>query len=201
MEKRKTLFLVEVAIFSALAYLLDLAAGFFSFKIWAQGGSISIAMVPIFLMAYRWGVKGGLLTGFLLGLLQVALGTPYIIHPVQGALDYFVAFTVVGFAGVFAASARKAKEEGSRRRWMSYIISGIFLGSVLRFMAHFIGGVVFFADSAPEGTPAALFSFLYNGSYMLPNAILCSIIVILVFNASPRMISSQGGGKTLNNHL
>ncbi|RHW34169.1 energy-coupled thiamine transporter ThiT [Neobacillus notoginsengisoli] len=189
-QKRKTLFLVEVAIFSALAFLLDLAASFFSFKIWPQGGSLSIAMVPIFLMAYRWGLKGGLLTGFLLGLLQIALGQAYIIHPVQGALDYFVAFTVVGFAGVFVDSIRKANGEGERTRWMSLIVAGIFLGSALRFIAHFIGGVVFFADSAPAGTPAALFSFLYNGSYMLPNAILCSIIVILVFNASPRLISS-----------
>jgi hypothetical protein len=45
--------------FAALAYLLD----FVAFKVWAQGGSVSLSMLPVFLIAYRWGLKGGLLTG------------------------------------------------------------------------------------------------------------------------------------------
>ncbi|RDU35344.1 energy-coupled thiamine transporter ThiT [Neobacillus piezotolerans] len=196
-QKRKTLFLVEVAVFTALAFLLDMAANFLSLKIWPQGGSLSIAMVPIFLMAYRWGLKGGLLSGFLLGLLQIVLGQAYIIHPVQGALDYLVAFTVVGTAGIFAAAVRKAKIENKRVKWLTYMSVGVLLGSTLRFMAHFIGGIVFFADSAPAGTPVALFSFLYNGSYMLPNAIFCAIIVGLVFGASPRLVTAPG--KSINN--
>ncbi|WP_053368767.1 energy-coupled thiamine transporter ThiT [Bacillus sp. FJAT-27245] len=191
-QKRKTLFLVEVAVFTALAFLLDMAANFLSLKIWAQGGSLSIAMVPIFLMAYRWGLKGGLLSGFLLGLLQIVLGQAYIIHPVQGALDYLVAFTVVGAAGIFAAAIRKAKAENNRTKWLTYMSTGVLLGSVLRFMAHFIGGIVFFATSAPKGMPAALFSFLYNGSYMLPNAIFSAILVGLVFGASPRLVAAPG---------
>jgi len=97
----KTLFLVEVAVFSSLALLLDLVSGFIFSRIWPQGGSVSIAMVPIFLMAYRWGIKGGLSTGFLLGLLQVVSGTAWIAHPIQGFIDYFLAFTVVGISGVF----------------------------------------------------------------------------------------------------
>ncbi|WP_059173284.1 energy-coupled thiamine transporter ThiT [Bacillus sp. FJAT-27445] len=198
-QKQKTLFLVEVAVFSALAFLLDLAASFFSFKIWPQGGSVSIAMVPIFLMAYRWGLKGGLLTGFLLGLLQIVLGQAYIIHPVQGALDYLVAFTVVGTAGIFANAVRNSKADGKKTKWLSYMSLGVVLGSALRFLAHFIGGIVFFGDSAPEGTPAALFSFLYNGTYMLPNAILSAILVALVFGASPRLVA--GPGKSLNSNM
>ena len=63
-ERSNTLFLVEVAVFSALAFLFDFIAGLLSLKIWPQGGSISIAMVPVFLMAFRWGIKGGILSGF-----------------------------------------------------------------------------------------------------------------------------------------
>ncbi|OCA84382.1 energy-coupled thiamine transporter ThiT [Bacillus sp. FJAT-27225] len=191
-QSKKTLFLVEVAVFTAIALLLDYAANLLSLKIWPQGGSISIAMVPIFLMAFRWGLRGGLLTGFLLGLLQIVLGQAYVMHPVQGALDYIVAFTAAGAAGVFSASVKKAQAEGRKTRWMTFTTLGILLGSALRFIAHFIGGIVFFADSAPAGTPTVLFSFLYNGTYMLPNAIFCAIAVVLVFGASPRLIAVEG---------
>ncbi|ALC91980.1 thiamine biosynthesis protein ThiT [Bacillus sp. FJAT-18017] len=190
-QNRKTLFLVEVAVFTAIALLLDYAANILSLKIWPQGGSISIAMVPIFLMAYRWGLKGGLLTGFLLGFLQIVLGQAWIIHPVQGALDYVVAYTVVGLAGVFSSSIKKAQADSKKTLWIFYMVLGVLLGSVLRFIAHYIGGIVFFASSAPEGTPVALFSFLYNGTYMLPNAIISAIAVVLVFGASPRLIAGQ----------
>ena len=96
-----------MAVFSALAYLLDFVSGILSLKIWPQGGSISIAMVPIFLMAYRWGIKGGMLTGFLLGLLQFILGFSQIYTLLQGIIDYFVAFSVVGLAGIFATPSEK----------------------------------------------------------------------------------------------
>ena len=91
-ERSNTLFIAEVAVFAALAYLLDFVAGILSLRIWPQGGSISIAMVPIFLIAYRWGIKGGMLTGFLLGLLQFILGYSQIYTLIQGFIDYFVSF-------------------------------------------------------------------------------------------------------------
>lgn len=64
--KNKTLFLVEVAIFTALALLLDILP--IGFKLWPQGGSVSFAMIPIFIVAFRWGLKGGLYQGFFGGI-------------------------------------------------------------------------------------------------------------------------------------
>ncbi len=110
MEKKRsnTLFIVEVAVFSALAYLLDFVAGLLSLKIWPQGGSISIAMIPIFLMAFRWGIKGGILTGFLLGLLAIYPWFFANLYIIQGFIDYGVAFTVVGLAGIFASQVKNS---------------------------------------------------------------------------------------------
>ncbi|MDQ1147224.1 energy-coupled thiamine transporter ThiT [Bacillus sp. SORGH_AS 510] len=105
-----TLFITEVAVFTALAYLLDYVGNILSFKIWPQGGSISIAMVPVFLMAYRWGGKGGVLTGFLLGLLQFILGYSQIYTILQGIIDYFIAFTVVRLCGCFCSTNKKWPE-------------------------------------------------------------------------------------------
>lgn len=185
MKQTKTLFLVEVAVFSALAYLLDLFSGFLFSRIWPQGGSVSIAMVPVFLMAFRWGVKGGVLTGFLLGLLQFILGMSQIFHPVQGILDYLIAFSVLGVAGIFASQIKAGLQTGNRKKWIALVIAGSFIGSVLRFTAHFVAGWVFFGTWAPPGQPAWLYSFLYNGTYMLPSMIISTIIVFLIISAAP----------------
>jgi thiamine transporter len=184
-KQNKTLFLVEIAVFTALAFLLSFLSELMPLKIWPQGGSVSIEMVPIFIMAYRWGVKGGVLAGFLLGLLQFVFG-PKIYHPVQGFIDYFVAFSVVGLAGVFSSHIKNAVQHSQKRSWVFLATIGILLGSVLRFISHFITGIVFFGSYAPEGQPVVLYSFIYNGTYMLPNFILCAIIVVLIISAAPK---------------
>ncbi|AVQ98857.1 energy-coupled thiamine transporter ThiT [Oceanobacillus sp. M65] len=186
MNRKRTLFLVEVAIFAAFALLLDIIP-FLSFKIWAQGGSISFAMIPIFIVAFRWGVKGGLLAGFLWGMLQIAVGTAYVLYPLQGFFDYAVAFTVLGFAGMFSKKIQQALQKGQTKKYLGYIVAGVFLGSILRFGAHYIAGVTFF-ESAIEGQPVWLYSLLYNGSYMLPAFLLSAILVFFLFHKQPRTL-------------
>lgn len=191
MKQKQTLFLVEIAVFSALAYLLDLFSGFLFSRIWPQGGSVSIAMVPVFLMAFRWGIKGGAITGLLLGLLQFILGFSQIYHPVQGFIDYLVAFTVLGLAGIFARQIKDSIQNGDKKKWIGFIIAGTFIGSLLRFIAHFFSGWIFFGVWAPEGQPAWLYSIIYNGTYMIPSMILSAIIIILVIGYAPsRMVKS-----------
>lgn len=186
MRSKRTLFLVEVPIFTALALLLDMIP-FLSFKIWAQGGSVSFAMIPIFIVAFRWGIRGGLLSGFLLGVLQIMFGG-YILTPLQGFLDYIVAFTAIGLAGAFAKPVQNTLNGGSGKSSFLYIALGVFLGSGMRFLAHFSGGIVFFAEAAPEGQPVWLYSLLYNGSYMLPSFILSAVLVFLLFYKQPRTL-------------
>lgn len=190
-KRSNTLFIAEVAVFTALAYLLDFVGGLLSLKIWPQGGSISIAMVPIFLMAFRWGIKGGLLTGFLLGLLQFILGFSQIYTIIQGIIDYFIAFTVVGLAGVFTAQVKKAIIDHKKSKWMAYVLAGAFLGSALRYLCHVYSGIVFFGEYAPKGQPVAIYSILYNGTYMLPSFIISAIIIILVISALPKKMMVQ----------
>lgn len=192
MKQKQTLFLVEVAVFSALAYLLDLFSGFLFSRIWPQGGSVSIAMVPVFLMAFRWGIKGGAITGLLLGLLQFILGFSQIYHPVQGFIDYLVAFTVLGFAGIFARQIKDSIQNGNKKKWIGLIVAGTLIGSLLRFIAHFFSGYIFFGVFAPKGQPAWLYSIIYNGTYMLPSMILSAILIILVIGYAPsRMVKSS----------
>ncbi|GIO21704.1 energy-coupled thiamine transporter ThiT [Oceanobacillus sp. J11TS1] len=182
--KNKTLFLVEVAIFTALAFLLDILP--IGFKLWPQGGSVSFAMIPIFIVAFRWGLKGGLLSGFLWGVLQVATGA-FILHPLQGIIEYGLAFTVVGLAGLFAKQVIESIKNKQVKRAFLYMLAGVFLGSAARFGCHFIAGIVFF-ESAVDGQPTWLYSLIYNLSYMIPSFILSLIVVFFLFYKQPRTL-------------
>lgn len=186
MKKNNTLFLVEVAIFSALAYMLDLLSGAIS-QIWPQGGSIAISMVPIFIMAFRWGLKGGILSGFVLGLLQIVTGSFYGVDPVQIFLDYIVAFVVLGFAGVVAKQVVNASKEDNLKKLILFVTIAIFIASSLRFSAHFVAGMIFFGHFAPEGQPVWLYSLIYNGSYMLPSFVVTTVVTVLLIKTVPRI--------------
>src|SRR5699024_4019387 len=78
MSSKRILFFIEIAILTALALILDLLP-FLTFKLWPAGGSISLAMIPVYLVACRLGIKGGLLFGFLWGILKIGAGVAYII--------------------------------------------------------------------------------------------------------------------------
>ncbi|WP_102029297.1 energy-coupled thiamine transporter ThiT [Salirhabdus sp. Marseille-P4669] len=196
-NQSKVLFLVEVAIFSALAMLLDLLSGFLTGRFWPNGGSVSIAMVPVMIMAFRWGLKGGLLTGFLFGALQVILGTAYMVHFIQVFVEYFLAFTVVGLAGIVAAQVRSGLAERNGKKWVSYIIIGTIIGSFFRFIVHYIAGIVFWASTAPSGVPVAWFSFTYNGAYMLISCIICAALLLLLMPALPKKYSAHAQVKAI----
>lgn len=187
MNSRKLLFLIEVAILTSLALALDLIP-FLQFKIWAQGGSISFAMIPVFIVAFRWGLKGGLLSGLLFGVLQIPFGA-FIFTPLQGFIEYGLAFTALGMAGIFAKQIQEAVKLGDSSKYLTYITLGVLLGTTLRFIGHFTAGVVFFKEFMPEEfNNIWLYSFVYNISYMLPSFIICTIAVFFLFHKQPRAL-------------
>jgi thiamine transporter len=190
-NQSKILFLVEIAIFSALAFLLDQLSGFLTGRFWPNGGSVSIAMVPVIVMAFRWGLKGGLLTGFIFGALQVALGTAYVVHWFQVFVEYFLAFTVVGFAGLFANQVQSGLKEGEGKKWVTFIVIGTIVGSFFRFLVHYIAGIIFWASSAPEGVPVAWFSLTYNSPYMIMSAIISAALLLVLIPSLPKKYSAS----------
>lgn len=186
-ERNKLLLMIEIAIFTALALVLDIIP-FLNFKVgWANGGSISLAMIPIFIVAFRWGLVGGSLSGLLFGILKILFGAT-ILHLFQGFMDYALAFTVLGVAGIFSTKVKNAFKQNNSLKAFIYITIGVFLGTGLRFLAHFYGGIVFFGEYAPEGQPAWLYSLVYNGGYMFPSFLICAIGIYLLFQAHPRTL-------------
>lgn len=182
MNSKKLLMLMEIAIFAALALVLDQI----SFKIWAQGGSISFVMLPIILMGLRWGVSAGLVAGLLVGLLQMMFGG-YVVHWAQGLLDYGIAFSVVGIAAVVRKPILKYANDFDKKKMGILIIIGTTVGCFLRFVSHTAAGIIFFAEYAGDQN-VWIYSIGYNASYMLPATILTAIVAILIFTSAPRLL-------------
>jgi thiamine transporter len=182
MNNSRLLMLVEIAIFAAIGLVLDKL----SFTIWAQGGSISFVMLPIILMAIRWGVSAGLATGLLIGILQMTLGG-YIVHWAQALLDYVVAFSVVGLAGIFRRQILEAAKNLDKKKIGLYIVLGTVIGGLLRYAAHAVAGAIFFAEYAGDQN-VWLYTLIYNGSYMIPAIILTAIVGSLIFTSAPRLL-------------
>lgn len=190
MQRKQLLFVIEVAILTALALVLDLIP-FLKFKIWPAGGSISFAMIPVFIAAFRWGLKGGLASGFLWGMLQIAVGDAYILNFWQGLIEYGFAFTVLGLSGIVANQVSEAARQKDTAKTIRFVILGVCIGGIGRYLAHFFAGFIFFAEYAPEGQPAWLYSLIYNSTYMIPAMILAIIIIAILFTKQPRLLLKE----------
>jgi thiamine transporter len=174
--------LCEGAILVAVAQIL----GYIKlFPMWPNGGSITLAAFPIALYAVRWGVGRGLLAGFVFGVLQLLMDEAYAWGWQSMLLDYLVAFTPLGLAGLF-----KGKKWG--------IFPGIVLGNLGRFVVHYISGVTIYRIYEPTEIPgigtfdgAELYSLVYNGSYMLPCALLALVVAALLYAPMKRYFAGS----------
>jgi thiamine transporter len=153
-----TKILAEIIVLVALAAALSLISH--SFFRMPQGGSINLGMVPIFWLALRRGPKIGTFAGAVFGIVDLTI-EPFVVHPIQFILDYPLPFAVLGLAGFFK----------------KYPVIGVILGGAARFVCHFISGVVYFGNYAPEGMSPIVYSAAYNGTYLIPSIIICAVII------------------------
>lgn len=167
-----TKMMVEGAVMLALAYALSLIP---VFKM-PFGGSITAgSMIPIIIFAIRWGLKPGLLVGFTFGLLKLTQD-PYIIHPVQLALDYLLPFMLLGLAGIFKNPIEERLNTASAQ---VMAVVAVFVAFTARYICHVLSGVVFFSEYAGEQN-AVIYSLIYNSTYLLPDMILAMVLMALI---------------------
>ncbi|MEH7224776.1 energy-coupled thiamine transporter ThiT [Bacillus sp. JJ1566] len=173
--------MIEAAIFAVLALALDMFVP--SIKIATI--SISFAMVPVFIISLRWGFKTGFLSGLIWGLLQLVFD-PQIIHPLQGFIEFVIAFPFIGFAGLLKNPVQKALNNNKKGLGIGIIVFAIFVGSVARYFWHFLAGFIYWGMYAPEGMDPVFYSFTFNSIAMLGSFISCSVVLVLLIVASPR---------------
>ena len=187
MNNKGIRFIAEMGIFIALGLVLDLVAKLYSDAIWPMGGSISVAMLPIFIMSFRYGLKGGLVSGFAIGVIQILWAGSGIVHWAQVGLDYVIAYSVVGLAGIYAGKIHRSDRVASK---LYYVNTSILIGGALRTVSHILSGYIYFGEYAPEGLkdlPLA-WSIIYNLGYMVPSIILCMIFMNIIVKKYNQLI-------------
>lgn len=170
MQHEKVKRLCEAALMLAMAQVLS----YIKIEPLPNGGSIDLAMLPIIFFCFRHGLGWGAGVGFVYGLMQYFLGNGIAISWTTMIADYLIAYTLLGVgAGLF------------RGRNKGYF-AGTVVGTALRFLSSFIVGATVWAAYMPEeflGLPMTnewVYSFLYNMTWALPDAILCVIAFALL---------------------
>lgn len=169
-KKQQIRRIVETALMLALSTILaELAVVKFPF-----GGSVTIfSQVPMVVISYRYGVKWGIFSGLAMGVIQTLFGLGNFAY-VSGIgaylillfADYIIAFGALGLGGMFRKIIKNQP--------VSVALGGAVV-SVIRFLCHFVSGVTIWGDYTNGAKEVWLYSFEYNGGYMLPELIITVI--------------------------
>lgn len=169
--------LTETAILLALAVALSYVQ-IFSLP---MGGSVTLfSQVPIIIVGYRYGTKWGISTGIIYGILEMllqGLGNFAYVKGIGAYLvlilaDYVFAFMALGLGG---AMFKKSVKNQSLALGL-----GAFVGSLIRFICHFISGVTIWGEYANGWKSVWVYSLGYNGSYMAVEAVISVVVVVLL---------------------
>ena len=186
-QSKRISVLVEIALTVALSAVLSMLA--VRLPINFAGGTISLAMVPIFVLALRRGVGAGVAAGMLFGVVDYFV-EPFFVAPAQVALDYLVAFGAVGLTGLGSNAYHRALAVSTTRA-VAVAVPFMLLGGCARFLAAWLSGVVFFGMNAPAGQPVWLYSIVYNLSYLVPSVVICAVAATAVLPALERAVPTS----------
>ena len=168
-----TLTLCEGAIFVAAALVLSYIKIPVGFLFGGFGGSIDFVMVPLIIYAVRRGAGWGVVAGLIFGTMKFFFAGGSAISWQSMLLDYSLAYGAVGLAGL----CRKMRRP---------LPVGAVVGCLGRFVIHYISGVTIYAQYMPERfmeltmTTPAVYSLLYNGTYMSVNTVLAILVCALL---------------------
>ena len=199
--------LTESGLLVAMGIIL---ATFFKFQApWAYGGSITLfSMLPLVIIAYKYGTVWGCFSGLVHGLITMFIsggGSPGLAAMVQEngpavfagilILDYALAFAVIGIAGFavrFTDSAPAALAWGSviglGGRFLCHFLSGFILfGSYADWFFGEVSWGGWFMETFSGASLSAVYSLIYNGLYMVPEMILTAVGAL----AAGRLLDKQ----------
>ncbi len=180
--------MTESAVMIALATILSLL------KVveLPYGGSITfVSMLPIIIIAYRYGFGWGVLSGAVYGLIQMLFGLNNLSYATSFwaaiaiiFLDYLFAFSTSALAGLF-------RNVRSAQAGLGY---GALLACFARYVFHVISGCTVWAGFATD-VDGFVYSLSYNATYMLPETIITVIGAVYVASvvdfSKPRITAAK----------
>ena len=177
MRNTKVRTLVECAVMVALAFGLSFV------KLWQMplGGSVTLcSMLPILLIAVKYGPAIGLGCGFVYSLTQLAQGfmegdismaaMSADVFVIAMLFDYIIPYTLLGLGGIF----------GKKTRW--HAVASMSLAVTLRILCHYLTGITIWAQWTPEGWLAPIYSAAYNFGYLLPDFAIALVAFIILMS-------------------
>ncbi|WP_438763692.1 energy-coupled thiamine transporter ThiT [Enterococcus sp. AZ194] len=163
-----------------------MALGFIPTSIGASF-SVSLGLIPLTIFSLRRGWKAGIAAGFLWGLLHFPTGQVYYLSVIQVLIEYPIAFTFGGFAGLYATKLQKATLAGDYKKGYGYIVAGAFSGGLARYFWHFVAGVVFWGSYAMWGFSPFLYSLVMNGLSGLATIFVAIVVSVLIYQKMPEL--------------
>jgi thiamine transporter len=155
--------LATSAVLIALATVLST---FILFRLPNDGTVTAAGMLPVIAIALIYPTAWGISCAAAFALLQIVLAgggafavptKNFICYAGVVSLDFIAAFGVLGLAGMIYRILGK-------KIWaIPFSTASVIF---LRFICHFVSGIVIWGAYAPEGQSAAVYSLVYNGSYM-----------------------------------
>lgn len=203
-SQKKSIYKITVcAVMIALGTVLSM------YKVWEMplGGSITpLSMLPNVFISVMYGIPWGLVAALISSFIQLFLSLGEVLSwgltpaSLVGtlALDYVLAYTVIGFAGIWRKNGYlglcigKAlvkilhRQINLEKIWHKDGCMGVCIGTafavILRFICHYISGVIIFDIWCPWAN-VWVYSLCYNGAYMLPELVLTVIGTVLLFRS------------------
>jgi thiamine transporter len=129
-------------------------------------------------------------------------------------LDYVFAYGVLGLAKSFIISVNietpiklqtdLVSQSPFPRGWQKFaranfcrgfnkqvsVVISCLIVMFLRFLCHYISGIIIWAVYAPDGQSPYIYSLLYNGSYMFFEAIITIIALVALVTAAPQLFEN-----------
>ena len=168
-QRFRTRLIVEIGITISLAVAMSTITRLVQLP-W--GGSISLGSLQIAVIAIVRGVQVGGIVGGGYGLVDLLLN-PFIVHPIQILLDY--PLPNAAFGSIMGFLYLKYSIE---KPWTYFAI--VFIAGLAKWSLHWCSGILYFSAYAPEGQSVWIYSAIYNASHVIPETIVCIILLRMV---------------------
>lgn len=186
----KTRIMVEGTIVAALSFMLSLIPTNIG-----SSFTISLGMIPLTIFAFRRGLRPALLSAFIWGILHFPAGDVYYLSVLQVLIEYPIAFTFAGFAGLYAPRVQQNLLDDNLQEAIKNIVLGSLLGTGSRFFWHFIAGVIFWGSYALWGMNPWIFSLVMNGASGIATGIVTSIVTVIAVRKVPQLFLPRDATK------
>lgn len=130
-------------------------------------------MLPLVFFTYFYGLKSGVLAGFVYSILQITIF--FHVPPAQTPfafifailLDYIIPYIFIGFTALFKNIFHNTKK---------YFALSIIVSYSVRLLCGFLSGILIWSEYIPKEYSIWIYSLVYNLIYIVPEMLIALIV-------------------------